>query len=399
MKREKTDIFISGGGPAGLSAAAAFGRAGFSVILADPSPPVTEGDAEGSDLRSTAFLQPARRLFEDAGLWEGLAPFGVALQALRIVDTAGEPPALRGERAFRSDDMGTAPFGWNFLNWVFRREVMKRLEQEPNVSLRLGRGFRALVTRTDEALVTLDDGTRLSARLVIAADGRNSPVRDALGIGVRVTRHGQKSLAFTAAHQVAHGNVSTEIYHHGGPFTMVPLPDVDGQPASAVVWMNPGRRAAELLAMEPARFNAEMERRSAGLFGRMKLVSRRAMFPIVSQRASRLVAARCAIVAEAAHVLPPIGAQGLNTSLNDIARLLELARANPDGLGSAAMLAAFERARGPDIARRARAIDLFNRVTRSPSRPLQDMRLIGLKMAHDIVPLRQALMRAGMGPR
>ncbi len=398
MQRQSVDVLISGGGPAGLTAAAGFGQAGFSVLLVDPNPPVTVGDASGSDLRSTAFLQPAKRLFAEIDLWDALAPHAVPLQSLRIVDTAGEPPVVRGERAFRSDDMGDEPLGWNFLNWVFRREILTVLRKQPNIELRFGTGFRALLQRTSGAIVTLSDGTSVAARLVVGADGRASPVREAVGIGCHITRYGQKSLAFTATHVHPHDNINTEIYHQGGPFTMVPLADVDGKPASAIVWMNAGRRAADLLAMPPDAFNAEMTRRSAGLFGPMELASGRSIFPIVTQRAERLVAERTAIVAEAAHVLPPIGAQGLNTSLNDIAALLDAARAHPDGLGETAMLRAYERARRSDIARRAHMIDLFNRVTRSGDLGLQGLRLIGLKAVHDIRPLRRALMRTGMGP-
>ncbi len=398
MKRESVDILISGGGPAGLSAAAVLGQAGYSVLLVDPAVPVTEAGAEGSDLRSTAFLRPAKALFSQAGLWDRLAEHAVPLRALRIVDTVGDPPQPRGERAFRADDIGEEPFGWNFLNWLFRREILAFLEGFANVELRFGTGLSSLLTRTGQALAGLDDGSRIAARLVIGADGRNSAVREAVGIGVKTTRYGQKSLAFTATHAVAHHEISTEIYHRGGPFTMVPLADVDGRPASAIVWMNPGRRALDLLSMEPVAFNEEMTRRSAGLFGPMSLASRRGIFPIISQRAERLSAERTALVAEAAHVLPPIGAQGLNTSLNDIAALLEAARAHPGDLGGPAMLAAYERARTADIARRARVIDLFNRVTRSGNIGLQGLRLAGLKAVHDIAPLRKALMRAGMGP-
>ncbi len=398
MKRHAVDVLISGGGPAGLSAAAAFGSAGYSVLLVDPVPPVTTGDSADSDLRSTAFLQPAKTLFSQTGLWQRLARHAVPLRTLRIVDTAGDPPVLRGERAFQSDEMGDEPLGWNFLNWLFRREILAHLETLPNVELRYGTGFRTLLTRTSAALVSLDDATQVSAKLVIGADGRDSPVREAVGIGVHTIRYGQKSLAFTATHALEHHNVSTEIYHQGGPFTMVPLNDVAGKPASAIVWMNPGRRALELLNMEPAAFNDAMTRRSADLFGPMELASRRGIFPIISQRADRLSAQRTAIIAEAAHVLPPIGAQGLNTSLNDIAALLDAARANRDDLGGSAMMTAYERARAGDIARRARAMDLFNRVTRSGNIALQSLRLAGLKSAHDIAPIRKSLMRVGMGP-
>ncbi len=399
MNAGRADILIAGGGPAGLVAAAGFSAAGRSVVLLDPAPPITRGDAPGSDLRSTAFLQPARALFERIGLWPALAPHAVPLEALRIVDTVGTPPAPRDKRIFRSRGSGSAePLGWNFLNWVIRRELLGWLERRGNVDLRFGTGFSGMIRRSDAVLVSLSDGSRIRARLVVGADGRDSPVREAAGIGVRTTRYGQKSLAFTATHEQPHGNVSTEIYHEGGPFTMVPLADVEGRPASAIVWMNPGRRAVELLEMTETAFNAAMEQRAAGLFRGLRLASGRALFPIISQRAERLTAARVALVAEAAHVLPPIGAQGLNTSLNDIAALLEATGRHPEDPGRPEALAAYEGARLRDIARRARAIDLFNRVTRSGRPALQALRLSGLRAAHDIAPLRRALIRVGMGP-
>jgi len=398
MNRRSADILVAGGGLAGLIAAAAFSSAGYRIVLAEPGHPVTKANQDGADLRSTAFLLPAQNLFERIGLWPVLEPHAVALETLRIVDTTGSPPHLRGERAFCAPDVGDQPFGWNFLNWLIRRELLAHLEKQPNVTLEFGSGVRDILTRTSGAIATLANGSTLAASLVIAADGRNSAVRDIAGIGVKTTRYGQKSLAFVATHATPHNNVSTEIYNEGGPFTMVPLADVDGNPASAIVWMNKGRRALDLLALGEAPFNAAMTERAAGLFGPMKLASKRTIWPIITQTADRLTGERIAIIAEAAHVLPPIGAQGLNTSLNDIAALLDAASKHPSALGGPAMLKAYAATRRRDIANRAHAIDLFNRVTRSGSAGLQSLRLTGLQAAHDIAPLRRGLMRAGMGP-
>ena len=397
MARDSTDVFISGGGIAGLAAAAAFGQAGFRVVLADPAPPVDAAEAEGSDLRSTAFLQPARDLFDRTGLWEALAPHAMPLEVLRAVDTVGWPPEIRASRDFRADDISDRPFGWNLLNWQTRHALTQAIARLPNVDLRLGTGFARLLTRDHEARVTLSDGAALSARLVVAADGRDSPVREAAGIGVTTTRYGQKAIAFTVTHPHPHENVSTELYNAGGAFVLVPLPDLRGGPASAVVWMNDGRRALDLLAMDEAAFGREASLRSCGVLGDLALASPRRLWPVVTQRADRLTAQRTAIVAEAAHVLPPIGAQGLNTSLHDIVALVDLAAATPAELGSAKMLAAFEAARDRDIRARATVIDLFNRICRSGEAPVQALRLAGLKAVHDIAPLRRAVMRAGLG--
>nr|WP_321508753.1 FAD-dependent monooxygenase [uncultured Celeribacter sp.] len=397
-ERSTHDVVVSGGGIAGMIAAAAFAASGFRTVMIEPTTPVITGDEAGSDLRSTAFLRPARDLFARIGIWDRLSPHATPLEALRIVDTLGRPAELRGERQFEGRETGDEPFGWNFLNWVIRRELMQALPGIPNLDLRFGVGFKSLLTRSNEALVGLSDGSQLRAKLVVAADGRNSAVREAAGIDVKTTRYGQKSLAFTATHTLPHYNVSTEIYREGGPFTMVPLADIDGKPASAIVWMNKGPYATELLNMPEDDFNAVMTERSAGLFGQLSLASGRAIFPIITQVAQSLAAERVALIAEAAHVLPPIGAQGLNTSLNDLSELLALAEANRADPGAQPLLDRYAKARHRDISARARVVDVFNRVTRSESDVLQAVRLLGLKAVHDIKPVRRGVMRAGLGP-
>ena len=336
----------SGGGIAGLCAAAAFGRAGFSVLCVDPAPPVTEREAAGADLRSTAFLQPARAFLERAGLWPRLADHAEPLQIMRIADASQDPPVTR---AFDAADISDAPFGWNLPNWLLRREMSAALAEMAGVDFRPGTATTSLFTRTGAARVGLSDGTRVRVRLVIAADGRGSPMREAAGIGVKTTRYGQKALAFAVTHDAPHGNVSTEIHREGGPFTLVPLPDHEGRPSSAVVWMNAAREAERLAALDAGDFEDAMTERSAGLYGPLRLASQRTLWPIITQAAERLAGARLALVAEAAHVMPPIGAQGLNMSLRDLETLLDLAEAAPERLGDRDMLDAYARARAPDI--------------------------------------------------
>ena len=140
-----------------------------------------------------------------------------------------------------------------------------------------GTGTAGLVARDSEALATLTDGSRIRARLVIGADGRNSPTREALGIGIRTLRYGQKALAFAVTHDRPHDNVSTEIHRSGGPFTLVPLPDRDGKPSSAVVWMERGPETARLRALPPEDFEAELNRRSAGVLGQQLGIDRKSV--------------------------------------------------------------------------------------------------------------------------
>ncbi len=397
MERRDVDIFISGGGIAGLVAAATFGNLGLSVILVDPAAPPKSATSEGSDLRTTAFLEPAKKLLDNIGIWSGLAGHATPLETLRVINCQGDPPTIRTERAFQSSDLGGPAFGWNLPNWLTRKQLTHSLDKAENVDLRLGTGFRALLTRDREAIVTLTDNTQVRARLAIAADGHLSPLREAANIRAKTTRYGQKALAFVVTHDAPHDNISTELYLSGGAFTLVPLPDHDGGPASAVVWMNDGPDAARLMKLGDHDLSAAASLRSCEVLGNLRVISPRRIWPIVTQRAERLTAERTALIAEAAHVLPPIGAQGLNTSLSDIAALRDLASARPQDIGTPDFLADYARARERDIRLRTRAIDLYNRVCRSDDPPVQSLRNLGLRLAHDIAPLRRGIMRAGLG--
>ena len=399
MPGKDFDILVSGGGIAGLTAAAAFGQAGFSVLVVDPTPPVTDRDAEGADLRSTAFLQPARDFLDEIGLWGRLAPEAMPLQTMRIVDAGGPEPEARVSHDFQSDNISDRPFGWNLPNWLLRREIAAHLGEMAGVDYRPGTGTTALFTREAEARVTLTDGTRPRVRLVVAADGRNSPMRQAAGIGVKTTRFGQKALAFAVTHEIPHGNVSTEVHRTGGPFTFVPLPDHEGRPCSAIVWMEEGPKAEALYSMDTAAFEAEMNRRSCGLFGPLTLASRRTIWPIIAQEAEHLSAQRLALVAEAAHVVPPIGAQGLNMSLKDIAKLTELASASPGTLGDRAMLDTYHRSRIADVRARVAGIAALNRISMLSAPRLRDLRASGLDALYGMKPVRTAMMQLGLGAR
>ncbi len=399
MDRIQTDILISGGGVAGLSAAAAFGTAGFSVICVDPVAPATAETDADADLRTTAFLQPSVEVLKAAGLWDRLAPHAADLQVMRIVDAGGALPEPRLIRDFDAADISALPFGWNLPNWLLRREIVARLDELPNVDFRPGIATRDVLTREGAALVTLSDGTRIAARLLIGADGRNSPVRNALGIGVRTMRYGQKALAFAVTHPQPHGNISTEVHRSGGPFTLVPLPDRQGRPCSAVVWMDRGPETLRRAALPEAAFEEEMNIRSAGIYGPLTLASRRSVWPIISQIAARMAAERTALMAEAAHVVPPIGAQGLNMSLADLGVLLDLARATPDRLGDRRMLESYHRRRWPDVKARVTGIDLLNRASMTGVQGLRDLRAGALNALYAAGPLRKTLMRAGLGAR
>ncbi len=399
MPEPDCDILISGGGVAGLAAACAFGQAGFSTVCVDPNPPITDENHAQADLRTTAFLQPARNLFERIGVWHLLAPHATALRTMRIVDAGGKTTTARETADFVADDISDTAFGWNLPNWILRREMLAFIGHSSNINFLPGVATQKLVTRSAQARVSLDNGTTIATRLLVAADGRNSMIRQHLGIAANTWRYGQKALAFMVTHTAPHNNISTEVHRNGGPFTLVPMSDLNGKPRSAVVWMDRGPEICALADLPVSTFNGALNARAAGQGGVLTLAGRRSVWPIISQHAQSLIAQRTVLIAEAAHVVPPIGAQGLNMSIADIRTLLDLATASPQDLGAPQMLGRYQRARMPDILARLTGIDVLNRAAMANAPALRDMRRLGLKTLHGIAPLRKTLMRAGLGLR
>ncbi len=402
MQRIDTDILVAGGGVAGLAATAALSAAGFDVVCVDPAPPAASSEAEDRDRRTTAFLQPSVDLLTRAGLWPRLEPHAAPLRIMRIAEAGDADRALRETADFGAEELGVDAFGYNLPNWLLRREISAHLEETPTARLMPSSRVAGLTTRLDGAIVRLADGTQVRAQLVVAADGRDSLVRELAGIGARRWSYGQKALVFTVTHAEPHGNVSIEIHRTGGPFTLAPLPDRDGAPASAVVWMDEGPRVQALLDLPVADFEAEMNARACGVLGPMRLAAPRRLWPIIAQIADRLDGPRTALVAEAAHVIPPIGAQGLNMSLADIAALAEIAgeaRASGADIGASEALARYHRTRYPQILLRVAGVDALNRAAMAGAQPLRDARLAGLRTLHGVAPLRRAVMRLGLGAR
>lgn len=396
MTQTDFDIIVSGGGVAGLVAACAFGSQGFSVICVDPSPPITDRAAAGADLRTTAYLQPAQAFLDRIGVWPLVAQDAAPLQVMRIVD-AGQERQVK--RDFDASDISDAPFGWNVGNWVMRAGLVTRLSQLPNVEFLPGVATQNVMTRSAEVRVKLSDTRQVSAKLLVVAEGRDSPNRDALGIGVHRHIFDQNALSFAVSHRRPHENVSTEVHKSGGPFTLVPLPDVQGQPCSAVVWMDSVENTEALLALPPDSFNQAASERSAGVLGDLTLVSRRGSWPIITQLADRFVAERTACIAETAHVLPPIGAQGLNLSLGDIEDLLDRAIAATGEIGSSTMLRAYHAKRYPIAKTRVLGVTALNHASMADHPFARQARAIGLNAIHSISPIRKTLMRLGLGTR
>lgn len=397
MNRIDTEIVIAGAGLAGLAAACRLGAEGRRVAIVDPAPETQGPESRAAeDLRTTAYLAPGVATLTRGGVWQAMAADAAPLHTMRLVDAGGAERVPRTTADFRSQDIHTGPFGWNLANGPARAALRDRVAELETVQLIAGVHVTGWLGRSTETVIRLSDGRQISARLAIAADGRDSALRRLAGISARRWGYGQRALVFAVTHDAPHNGVSTEIHRTGGPLTLVPMPNRDGHPASSVVWMVPNARAARLMALSDAELGAELTAETMGLMGPLIIAGPRAAWPIMSQLAFKLCARRLALIAEAAHVIPPIGAQGLNMSLADIEALASLS-AGKDDPGSEAVLAGYQRTRWPDMAARVAGVDLLNRAALAEAQPLRDLRRLGLEALHRITPLRQFAMRAGLG--
>lgn len=391
MTVHDVDILIAGAGLTGLVSAFAFGKAGYRVLCVDP----TKISSESTDRRTTAYLQPGQKFLNDLGLWDRVQRFAAPLFTMRIMDAANvdQDPVIRD---FKSEDVSELPFGWNISNAQMHNTLVAEIQKLPNVSFAEETQAISIFTRTSQARVTLSDGRKITADLMIAADGRDSQLRQDLNIKCPRNNFDQSALAFAVTHPIPHGNVSTEVHKTGGPFTLVPLPDVNGVPCSGIVWMDDDANIDTILEMSPDALAKAASLRCEGILGPLDVINTPARWPIISQVAAMFYGERTALIGEAAHVVPPIGAQGFNMSLADISCLLELVTAASDP-GDVDVLAAYDKKRRRDVEIRAGGISVLNRVSQSDNTLFQGLRRLGLSALHDAKPLRKTVMRMGLG--
>ena len=392
MKKQK-EIVISGGGLAGLIAAVAFGDSGYEVLCIDPT---DENKFKRVDLRTTAYLQPSQLFLQKIGVWPLVEHSSAPLKIMRIADIAGEKLTVKD---FNSSDISDVPFGWNVRNLDMRKGLLARIKALPNVVYETGLSTASTTSRSTMARVTLSNRRIIDCKLLIAADGRDSSIREQAGVAMKRTEFGQSALSFSVTHELPHNNISTEVHKVGGPFTLVPLPDFEGNPSSAVVWMDKTDDINNIKALPPAAFNATITQRSGAVLGKLTAVTNCAKWPIISQLADHFFAERTAFIGETAHVVPPIGAQGLNLSIGDIETLLKLAKSSSDDIGSLTVLKKYHKIRRPIAQSRVIGVGLLNRASKAEGPIATRARALGLNAIHNIKPLRHALMQLGIGLR
>lgn len=379
---------IVGGGPAGLAAAIALAQAGVETVLIARRSPY-------ADNRTTALLGGSVDFLQSLDVWRRCSGDAAALRTMRLVDDTRR--LIRSpEVKFSSDEIGMEAFGYNIENRLLMVAMEARAAELPNLA-RIDDEAQSVVTGESSVVITTRDGQTVVAALVVGADGRHSLCREAAGIGVKRRDLGQSALTLNVTHTRPHGNCSTEFHTEFGPCVFVPLP---GE-RSSIVWVMKPDEAARLKGLDDNALALAAEQQSHSILGKLTVAPGRHVFSLAIENPDHLAAKRIALVGEAAHVLPPIGAQGLNMGLRDAADLAEIVR---DALlmgsdpGDDTILRRYARARRADVFSRTFAVDMANRTLLSDFLPAQSLRAAGMHVLNTVGPIRRLAMREGLSP-
>ncbi|MFS2174799.1 UbiH/UbiF family hydroxylase [Rhizobium pisi] len=379
------EVAVIGGGLAGMIAAIALARGGRDVALVAPVAPK-------EDRRTTALMDQSIRLLDRLALWEKLRPATAPLTSMRIVD--GTDRLLRAPTTtFRAAEVGLNAFGYNFPNKVLIDILEEAAAGEGNIT-RFAEMAESIEISSEAVSIALANGETLSADFAVGADGRGSKLRETSGIGVRNWSYPQSAMVLNFAHSLPHQNISTEFHTKHGPFTQVPLPGN----RSSLVWVQDPTEATSRIELPLAELGALVEARMQSMLGKVDVEEGVQVWPLSGMMAHRFGKGRIALIGEAAHVFPPIGAQGLNLSLRDVMALAEILCDRAELPVPADAGDSFDRRRRADIMTRTASVDLLNRSLLSDFLPVQMLRAAGLHILSAIPPLRGIVMREGIEP-
>ena len=396
---QRHDVIILGGGLVGLTLAIALARHGVTCAVIDPADPASVL-APGFDGRASAVASAPWKMLRAIGVGERLEGLGCPIERIRVSDGL-EPGALDFDPAEEGGALGTM-----FENRLLRTALAQTAHDVPGLTIHQPDRAQTVDRGDHGVTVTLASGAQLTASLLIAAEGRNSPTRQAAGI--RVARWSYDHVAMISAihHEQPHGNTAYEIFYPAGPFAILPLLSdaVTGggsdSPRSAIVWTVKAADAPAMLALNDRAWTAEMEKRMGGFLGKVTPAGPRSSYPLGFHHAATITAKRLALVGDAAHGIHPIAGQGLNLGFRDVAALTQVVvegmRLGLDP-GDAQLLARYQRWRGLDTLMVAAATDSLTRLFGIPGKTASAVRRFGLGAVQALPPLKRRFMAEARG--
>lgn len=389
---QSAEIAIIGAGPVGLVAALALARLNIAATVIAPP---YDAALAAADHRTTALIGPSVTLLENLGVWEHCYADSSALAAVRIADDR-EAILRAPETHFVAQELGLASFGANIPNTKLLAALNAEVGKIAHITRLVTAGVTGIEPDTSSVRLRLGEGGAITARLVVAADGRNSIGPAAAGIATRSWNYPQAAIVTSFAHTRSHNGVVYELHRRNGPLTTVPLPGLH----SSLVWVEEPRGAQRIAALSDDDFVKLLEDRLQGILGTVLSCGQRLVYPLSGSSTERMAAKRIVLVGEAAHVIPPIGAQGLNLGLKDAATMAEcVADAQTQGqdVGGTEVLDQYHHARSGDVATRSAAIDLLNRSLLTEFLPLDVLRGAAVHALANSSTLQHFLMHRGLG--
>lgn len=393
------DVCIIGAGPVGATLATVLASHGVAVAVVDsaPLPPMELPDFDG---RAYAIALTSRNLLEAAGVWSLLPWAPGPIERIRCADGRPGEAASRMALHFDAAETGEEPFGWMVEARALRMALNARMAALAHLTVLAP--ARAEVSRGPAgAEIRLSTGQRLRARLVVAAEGRRSPLRRQAGIGAASFDYHQTGIVGAIAHERPHGRMALEQFLPNGPFAQLPLAPTPEHPnASAIVWSEKRHLAERFLALPDAAYGHEIQRRMGDHLGRVTPIGRRWSYPLTAMQAARYADTRLALVGDAAHGIHPIAGQGLNLGFRDVAALAEMVieavRLGGDP-GAPGLLARYQAARRPDAMLMLGATHALERLFGNGLPPLRLARRLGLAAVERMPPLKRFFARGAMG--
>lgn len=389
MDTKTFEVVVVGGGMVGLSLALGLAGAGVPVALIERAK-LSDMAAATFDGRGSAVAAGSQRILDGLGLWDGLADEAEPILEIRVAD--GTSPLFLH---YDHKEIGDGPLGWIVENAVTRR-ALAAAAGKSNLQVYDGAELAECNFGDDAAVLDLADGRQIAARLVVAADGRNSPLREAAGIDAVRWRYPQTGIVCAVHHELPHNGIAQEHFLPAGPFAILPMT----QNRSSIVWTERNDLAPDILALDDDAFAAELGERFGSFLGKIEVGPTRWSYPLSVVHAKRYIAPRLALAGDAAHAIHPIAGQGFNIGLRDVAALAEVIidtlRLGLDP-GTMTALERYERWRKPDNMMMIGVTDILNRLFSNDIPPVRIAREVGLAAVDRATPLKKIFMRHAMG--